>query len=93
MPTKREWFIREGPWKWVVDRDHGKLYHLPSDPEEAHDLSGRRPLVVGYLRRLLWENSRVLRESDYQSLALDYGLDESEQKRLNDALKALGYVE
>jgi arylsulfatase A-like enzyme len=45
--------VREGPWKYTYDATVGteQLFHLPDDPDEQHDVSGRRPEVARRLRQ------------------------------------------
>jgi arylsulfatase len=87
------WFIRAGPWKLLVNREKVELFHIPSDPQEDTDLSAQNPIRVGYLTQLLWENLVSFRNLDYRVQPLDQGLPEEERKKLNEALRALGYME
>jgi arylsulfatase A-like enzyme len=93
-PNRRAWYLREDEWKLVVVQGEHHLFHLPTDPGEERDLAAERPITTAYLARLLWE-----RVADYRDMRLDApaplvdGLDGAERKALEDALRALGYIE
>ena len=42
--------VRSGPWKLSQD---GRLYHLPTDPEEQQDLAASIPRVADHMQTLL----------------------------------------
>lgn len=50
--------VRAGDWKLVQADDHVWLFDLSTDVGETHNLAGKRPEVVGELKRLLsvWES-------------------------------------
>jgi hypothetical protein len=86
-----EWFVREGPWKMILDPERTWLFHLPSDPKEMNDLGAERPHEVGYLTSVIWQRSPAFAPGG--AVPADVGVDAAERKRLNDALRALGYVQ
>jgi arylsulfatase A-like enzyme len=86
-------FIREGPWKLVVAPKGPELYHLPSDPGEARNVSAEHAVEAGYLRERLMARIQGLRPDAPAPLPLDSGLSPAEREALEKNLKALGYVE
>lgn len=65
------------------------LYHLPSDPAENRDLSCERPSVLEYMREKVCdfiERDRGVNEGFI-------GMDEGDRRRVEIALKELGYME
>jgi arylsulfatase A-like enzyme len=89
--TVAEWFVREGPWKLVMDAQRSWLFHLPTDAKETVDRSAERPEIDGHLMTIAWRTSPALEPGSPQ--APEVGVDAGERRQLNDALKALGYVE
>jgi arylsulfatase A-like enzyme len=89
----QEWFLRQGEWKLIATRRGRSLFHIPSDRLETRDLSEQRPILTRYLTGLLWAGSPAFREVDYQAPPADRHLDEAQLKELEEAGRALGYIE
>jgi len=89
----QEWFLRQEDWKLIATRRGRRLFHIPSDPLETRDLSEQRPILTDYLTGLLWARSPAFREVDYQVQPSDRQLDEAQRKELEEAARALGYIE
>ena len=89
----QEWFLRQGEWKLIATRRGRSLFHIPSDRLETRDLSEQRPILTAYLTGLLWANSLAFREPDYQVPSSDRHLDEARLEELEEAGRALGYIE
>jgi hypothetical protein len=89
----QEWFLRQEEWKLVATRRGRRLFHIPSDRLEARDLSEQRPLLTSYLTGLLWASSPAFREIEYQAPPSDRHLDEAQLEELEEAGRALGYIE
>jgi arylsulfatase A-like enzyme len=56
-PDRRQFAVRSGHWKLLVDGNHLMLFDLGTDPGERNDLAASRPDLVTQLKRLLeaWE--------------------------------------
>ena len=56
-PSRRQWAVRRGRWKLLVDGDDLLLFDLPRDVGERNDVAAANPGVVRDLRALLraWE--------------------------------------
>jgi arylsulfatase A-like enzyme len=91
--SEPSWFLRSGPWKVVMDRDHSQLFHLPTDPDETTDVSGRHPVTAQDLSTLLVSRSPEFRAGWKTPPPWDADLDAAEKERLHEALEALGYVQ
>jgi arylsulfatase A-like enzyme len=89
----QEWFLRQGEWKLIATRRGRSLFHIPSDRLETRDLSEQRPILTRYLTGLLWANSLAFREPGYQVPSSDRHLDEARLEELEEAGRALGYIE
>jgi arylsulfatase len=89
----QEWFVRQEEWKLIATRRGRTLYHIPSDRREERDLSEQRPLLTAYLTGLLWASSPAFREIEYQAPPSDRHLDEAQLRELEEAGRALGYIE
>lgn len=52
--------LRQGPWKYVVNKDGEELFHLGTDPGEKKNLAPSKPGKVSELRKLLeqWNRSQ-----------------------------------
>ena len=87
-PTERS-LVREG-FKLVEDDGHGgaRLYDLRVDPAELHDLSAQRPQQTAEMRQMLIEHRERL-----ESSAIEADRDVPPTPEMNEALRALGYVE
>ncbi len=85
-------YVRVGPWKLMRDARGANLYHLPDDPAEARDRASENPLRVNYLTQYLWQHSPGFRR-DTAVRRLDEHLDGEERLKLDEALRALGYIE
>jgi arylsulfatase len=92
-PAAYEWFAREGPWKLHVIGSDARLIHIPSDREESNDKSEEMPITKGFLTHLKWGSIWEYRDRIHEVQRLDAGLDEKERNELNEALRALGYIE
>jgi len=89
----QEWFLRQEEWKLIATRRGHRLFHIPSDRFEARDLSEQRPILTRYLTGLLWAGSPAFREIGYQAPSPNRHLDEAQLKELEEAQRALGYIE
>ncbi len=89
----QEWFVRQEEWKLIATRRSRRLFHIPSDRLEKRDLSQQRPILTRYLTGLLWASSPAFREVDYQAPPSDRHLDEAQLEELEEARRALGYIE
>jgi arylsulfatase A-like enzyme len=87
------WYAREGPWKLIASKEGTQLFHLPSDPGEEHDVGSRHPLAREYLTGQLMDRSAAFRGEGSKPVALGSGLSDENRKDLEDALRALGYVQ
>lgn len=87
------WFVRQGPWKLLLDADGAELFHLASDPLETTDVSERHPIAAGYLETELRRRSPAFARASPEPVALDEGLSEEERRKLDEALRALGYTQ
>jgi arylsulfatase A-like enzyme len=85
------WYVREGPWKLIIDSERSRLFHLPSDPLEERDVSAEHPVEAGYLASLARARPSNLRET--HSPPLDAGLSPKDREEFEQALEALGYAE
>jgi arylsulfatase A-like enzyme len=88
-----QWFARQGAWKLLADRRSVQLFHLPSDPTEAKDLASNLPILRDYLASVVWERSAPFRDEGYEAPALRAELSDEEAQELDEALRALGYIE
>ncbi len=89
------WFVREGPWKLIAQRDGEelsyRLFHLPTDPGETRDVAADNQRMARYL--LARATARPYTATPSQSVPLDAGLTEAARAERQKALQALGYVE
>jgi len=86
------WFLRWGRWKLLVEEAAIRLYDLEEDPGETHDLSAARPARTrALLTQLHLLSPSIGRHSE--PIPLGRGLSEEAQEELEEALRALGYVE
>ena len=83
----------EEDWKLIATRRDRRLFHIPSDRFEARDVSEQRPILTRYLTGLLWASSPAFREIDYHAPPSELHLDEAQLKELEEARRALGYIE
>jgi arylsulfatase A-like enzyme len=90
--TPVAWYVREGEWKLIAEPKRTLLFHLPSDPGEAHDVGRERPIVRGYLESAMAIRFPARRDRP-ETVNLDAGLSDESRKELRDALKALGYID
>jgi arylsulfatase A-like enzyme len=90
--TPVAWYVREGEWKLIAEPKRTLLFHLPSDPGEAHDIGRERPVVRGYLKSAMTSRFPTRAEQS-ATVNLDAGLSDESRKELRDALKALGYID
>jgi len=88
------WYLREGPWKLRASADGARLFHLPSDPTEERDLTAEKPVTAAYLEGLLWDRAPGYRRA---TAAVPHpileGLDAEQRKKLEGALRSLGYID
>ena len=58
LANRRQWAVRSGDWKLVIDADAAMVFNLKSDPGERSDMARTRQDVVNRLRPLLdaWQN-------------------------------------
>jgi len=94
LPTVRDrqtrsWYLREDGWKLIVARDAVSLFDLTVDPDEENDVSSLHPVRVGTMMTELMARSPALRGE----VAPHPSLSESPDAELQDALRALGYVD
>jgi arylsulfatase A-like enzyme len=87
------YFVREGPFKLVVSDKSCQLHDLRVDREEVDDVSASRPVQAAYMKQILWERSVSFRDPEHRALPIDKGISEEERRKLNEALRALGYIE
>ena len=88
-----EWFLRLGEWKLIATRRSRRLFHIPADPLETRDLSERKPILTRYLTGLLWARSPAFSDVGYRALPPERHLDEAQLEELEEARRALGYIE
>jgi arylsulfatase A-like enzyme len=88
-----EWYVRYGDWKLVASRSRAVLHHLPDDPQEVRDRSAERPILTEYLLQILWRHSPAFRDAEHRVLPVDRGLSAGERAEVEEALRALGYIE
>jgi len=91
--TGGTWYIREGDWKLIQDRDGFALFHLPSDPGEERDRQAERPIHAQYLAFEIARRSPSFRADWRRPQPLGESLAEPEREDLQKALRELGYVE
>jgi arylsulfatase A-like enzyme len=84
------WYAREGRWKLLMDPNRVALYDLSTDPGESKDVSAERPIETGYLVGALTERVQLLRGGPPAGPA---ALRPEARRKLDSALRALGYVE
>jgi len=89
----QEWFLREGDWKLIATHQGSRLFHIPSDRLETRDMSPEQPVLTRYMRERLWAASPAFRQTDYRPPSIDRQLDEEQREQLEEALRALGYIE
>jgi hypothetical protein len=89
----QEWFLREAEWKLIATRRGPRLFHIPSDRLEQRDLSEQRPILTRYLTGLLWAGSPAFRETEFQAPPSERHLDDAQLEELEEAGRALGYIE
>lgn len=87
------WYARQGPWKLILDGDGSRLYHLPSDPGEEKDVGSQHPEVAARLEDEIRRRSPAFAGSAAEPVPLDEGLSPEERRKLEEALRALGYAE
>jgi arylsulfatase A-like enzyme len=89
------WFVREGPWKLIAERDGEeltyRLFHLPTDPGETRDVAAENSRMARYL--LARATARPYDPAPSPTAPLDAGLSEAARAERQKALQALGYVE
>jgi arylsulfatase A-like enzyme len=86
-------YARQGPWKLVVRRDGFRLFHLPSDAGELHDVSREQAFQTAYLATLVQRRVPGLRPDAGAPLPIDEGLSPKAREELERNLRSLGYVE
>jgi arylsulfatase len=84
-----EWFLREGPWKVVLDENEPRLFHIPDDPMATVDVSARFPDITDYLARRVgaMDAGGGPQRPGKQGL----GLSDAQMREVEEALRALGY--
>jgi arylsulfatase A-like enzyme len=88
-----QWYIREGRWKLLLDRKEARLFDLAADPLEMRDVSDLHPVATEYLASRLMERTPAFLDEWQAPAPMESGLDADERKSLEDALRALGYLE
>jgi arylsulfatase A-like enzyme len=83
------WYAREGRWKLLMDPDRVALYDLSTDPGETNDVSAERPIETGYLVGALTQRVGLLRGAPPPAGALE----DAGRRKLDAALRALGYLQ
>ena len=92
-PGAASWFVREGDWKLIQDRDGIHLFHIPSDPGEERNRQAERPILARYLAGEIARRSPSFRVGWQKPRALEKTLAEPDREELQKALRSLGYVE
>jgi hypothetical protein len=92
-PRGASWFVREGDWKLIQDRDGIHLFHIPSDPGEERDRQAEHPILAQYLVGEIARRSPSFRVGWQKPQALEKSLAEPDREELQKALRSLGYVE
>jgi arylsulfatase A-like enzyme len=87
------WYIREGRWKLLLDLEDTRLFDLSADPLETRDVSDRHPVTTEYLTSRLMERTPALLDEWQAPAPMESGLDAAERESLEEALRALGYIE
>jgi arylsulfatase A-like enzyme len=83
------WYAREGRWKLLMDPNRVALYDLKTDPGETKDVSAEHPIETGYLVGALTQRVGLLRGAPPPSDVVEG----EARRKLDSALRALGYVE
>jgi arylsulfatase A-like enzyme len=93
----QEWFVRQERWKVIATRSGARLFDIREDPGESTDRSAERPVLTEYLTSVLWGLAPGFRDGKQAGRRADgadlEGLDDAERREVEDALRALGYVE
>ncbi|UCE85341.1 MAG: sulfatase [Deltaproteobacteria bacterium] len=87
------WYIREGRWKLLLDDAGARLFDLRADPHELRDVSAQHPVTAGYLTARLMRRTPAFLDTWEAPGPMDSGLDAEERASLEEALRALGYIE
>ena len=72
--------VRTADYRYVIYPTYTGLYHLPSDPAEAHDLRQERPGLADSLQAMYTDWFEVMRSLNQGSAATPVGF--SEQQRI-----------
>jgi arylsulfatase A-like enzyme len=92
LPADRWWSVREGSWKLIripePDGPRYELFDLATDGLELRDLSQRHPEVVA---RLSDELERHLADRPPVPVPKPRGIEE--QRRIEENLRSLGYID
>jgi arylsulfatase len=86
-------YVREGPWKLITDPKGIELFHLPTDPDEAANVTGKHAVLTDYLVTQVTARIPFHRGEGTTPTAFDEGLPAPIKRELHDALRALGYLE
>jgi hypothetical protein len=86
-------YVREGPWKLITDPKGTELFHLPTDPDEATNVTAAHPVLTDYLVTQVSASIPFHRGEGAAPTRFDEGLPEAVKQELHEALRALGYIE
>jgi arylsulfatase A-like enzyme len=86
------WYVRQGPWKLMMDLERVRLFHLPSDPGEERDVQREHPIQAAYLASHLASHSPAFQKDWRKPPPLEAGLTAEEREQLEEALRTLGYA-
>ena len=86
------WYLRQGPWKLMMDSKRLRLFHLPSDPGEEHDVRRDHPVQAAYLASQLVRYSPAFQKGWRKPPSLEEVLTAEEREQVEEALQALGYA-
>jgi arylsulfatase A-like enzyme len=89
-PRGASWFVREGDWKLIQDRDGIHLFHIPSDPGEERDRQAEHPILAQYLVGEIARRSPSFRVGWQKPQALEKSLANPDREELQKALRSLG---
>ena len=92
IETPAAWYMRQGPWKLMMDLERVRLFHLPSDPGEEHDVHQENPVQAAYLASQLSRHSPAFQKDWRKPPSLEEGLTAEEREQVEEALRALGYA-
>jgi arylsulfatase A-like enzyme len=86
-------YMREGSWKLMVDGDNEALFQVPPDVGETKDVKADHPIETGYLRTEMMRRVPAFERDAPPAQSLESGLSAPQRKKLEESLRALGYIE